>query len=352
MNTTHKLKDTDYLDRCIYLAQRASSDVYPNPRVGAVIVHQDRIIGEGYHAQAGGPHAEVVAIKSVREKALLSESTLYVSLEPCNHHGKTPPCSEAIIQHQIPRVVVGTEDPNPKVAGGGINRLREAGIAVVLANEQVPFQLLNQVFWINQLENRPYIVLKWAVSRNGYIAGMDEQGRPFPVAITGRVAKEQVHALRAYHHGIMVGKNTVEADDPKLTTRLYPGKDPIRIIFDRKLSLPQDLKVFADGGDTIILNEYKTGHEGPLQYYQLSQWNNMKELVQELYQQLGICSILIEGGTLVLQQFIDQHMYDELYMYQGSTSIRYGVPAPVLSTHFYFDQVQHVGKDVLYYKRK
>ncbi len=316
-----------------------------------MIVHQDRIIGEGYHAFYGGSHAEIMAIQSVEDKSLLPASTLYVSLEPCNHYGNTPPCSEAIIKHHIPRVVIGMEDPNPQVAGSGIERLQDAGMEVVISDEIEPYRLLNKCFWVNQTEQRPFIVLKWAVSQNGFVGGMNELGDAFPVAITGRVAKEQVHALRAYHHAIMVGRNTVNTDNPQLTTRYFPGNDPLRIIFDRNLSLSSSLKVFTDGKPTIVLNAAKDAQEGSVRYFMPTQWTNMRELAKELYQQLGISSILVEGGTLVLQQFIDQHMYDELYMYQGKISIRYGVPAPVLGSHFHFDTMVDVGHDKLFVKR-
>jgi len=330
----------------------ATSRVYPNPRVGAVIVHEDRIIGEGYHAQAGGPHAEVVAIQAVSDPDLLPQATLYVSLEPCNHQGKTPPCTDLILQHKIPRVVIGMQDPNPQVSGKGIARLRAEGVEVILHYDPQPFERLNSVFVTNQTQQRPYIVLKWAVSDNGYIAGMDEQGNPYQVAITGRRVKEQVHALRAYHHAILIGKTTAQIDDPQLTTRYYYGEDPLRIIFDRQLGLSEELQVFSDGGQTIVLNERRDTIEGNITFFRPAQWSNMTELCKELYTKFQICSILVEGGTLVLQQFIDQKAFDELYLFQGKTHIRYGVPAPVLGDHFAFDRIIEMGDDRLLYNKR
>ena len=270
--------------------------------------------------------------KSIENKEWLKESTLYVSLEPCDYHGKTPPCTDLILSCGIPRVVVGCQDPHPRVAGSGLERLKKAGVEVIMAEDAQPFEDLIKVFRTNQLEKRPYVVLKWAESKDGFIAGLDEEGNPTQVAITGKPAKEFVHQLRAYHHSIMVGKNTASVDNPKLTTRSYPGHSPIRIVWDKSLELNKELHLFQDGGPTLILTEIPKTASSSHSYYTPNQWQDIDSLVKGLYRDRGICSILVEGGAQLLQQFIDQGVYDEVYRLVGDKILGKGVKAPDIST--------------------
>lgn len=325
MDTSHFF----YLNRCLELALRGGSAVYPNPQVGAVIVHQGRIIGEGYHQRIGGPHAEVEAVRSVAEvdKPLLKAATIYVSLEPCSHFGRTPPCSLLIIEHEIPHVVIGCVDPNPKVAGRGVRMLREKGIKVEITEDSQPFEQLNRFFFLNQQEKRAYVTLKWAESQDGFIAKMGAEG-PEPIAITGKQSKSFVHRLRAQHHAIMVGRRTARIDNPSLTTRNFPGRNPIRMVWDRDLTLPQHLAMFQDGNPTIVLNAQIEKQEGAVRYVIPAQWQDMKALMEELYQRLEIGSVLVEGGSHLLQQFLVQNAYEQAYKLVGDKIISEGVKAP------------------------
>lgn len=337
-----------YLQRCISLSLLADTQVFPNPQVGAVIVHEGKIIGEGFHALAGGPHAEVVAIQSVKKIELLPQSTMYVSLEPCCFHGKTPPCVDAIIRNKIPKVVIGCLDPNPKVAGKGVARLRAQGVIVEIVEDSTPFTELNKAFFVNHQEERPFVTLKWAESADGFIGGLTPEGIQLPVSITSHESNAFVHRLRATHHSIMVGRQTALSDNPSLSTRKYPGKSPIRIIFDKKGSLPRNLQLFTDKSETIVLSEAVDSSAGKLCFYQPNQWTDIKALVKELYLELGICSILVEGGNQLLQQFIDQRVYDEIFRFQGDCLIKSGTTAPQLPAHFSFDKMISLGPDKLF----
>jgi diaminohydroxyphosphoribosylaminopyrimidine deaminase / 5-amino-6-(5-phosphoribosylamino)uracil reductase len=319
-----------YLQRALELAQKADSRVFPNPRVGAVLVHKDRIIGEGLHEYAGGPHAEVNAVNNVQNPALIAAATLYVSLEPCNHFGKTPPCTDLILAQKIKKVVVGCLDPNPKVAGMGVKKLRENGVEVTVYEHPQVFQELNKIFFVNQLEKRAYIVLKWAESKDGFISPLPAQAFP----ITGREAQYFVHRLRSEHHAIMVGTNTALIDNPALSNRYFYGQSPIRIVWDKNLRLPLFLQLFTDKNPTIILNNQKDTQEESLRFFQpknTDAWHDMHILCQELYQELGICSILVEGGTNLLQQFIAAKCYDEVYQLVGNTYLGEGIAAPTFT---------------------
>lgn len=318
-----------YLQRSIDLALKADARTFPNPKVGAVIVYEDTIIGEGYHQYAGGPHAEVNAVNAVKNKDLLPFSTIYVSLEPCNHFAKTPPCVNLVLTHKIPKVVVGCLDPNPQVAGKGLARLREHGVEVVLAENPDDFVQINKVFFCNQIEKRPYIVLKWAESNDGFIAPFPP--RPYP--ISDKENSLFVHHLRAAHHAIMIGANTARIDNPQLTVRKVVGRSPIRIVWDKALQLPNDLHLFRDGQETIVLNSLKHEKIGSVNYYIPSNpaaWENVKTMTQCLFQDLGICSILVEGGSYMLQQFLDRKHYDELYRFVGKVNFQKGIAAPHL----------------------
>lgn len=316
-----------FLQRTIDLALKADSRTFPNPKVGALIVYENKIIGEGYHEYAGGPHAEVNAVASVKDKSLLAHSTLYVSLEPCNHFGKTPPCVNLILENKIPKVIVGCLDPNPQVAGKGIARLKENGVEVVLAENDKDFIALNAIFFCNQLSKRPYIVLKWAESQDGFIAPYPPQ--PYP--ISDKTNELFVHQIRAKHHAIMIGANTARIDNPKLSVRKVVGKSPIRIVWDKHLQLPRHLHLFADGKETIVLNTLKNETIGKVRYYNPTNplaWENIHTMTMSLWEELGICSILVEGGSNLLQQFIDAKLHHEVYRFVGNMHFGNGIEAP------------------------
>ena len=337
-----------FLHRCLHLARIAGTDTLPNPRVGAVIVYEGEIIGEGFHPYAGGPHAEVQAVNAVQDKSLLKKSTIYVSLEPCSYHGRTPPCTDLILRHQIPHVVVGCKDPNPKVAGNGISRLREHGVIVETAADPGPFESLIQVFTVNQLQLRPFITLKWAESADGFIAARDKQGQPERVRISSLKSDLLVHKLRSEHQAILVGRKTAKIDNPQLNTRLFYGNDPLRIVMDRNLQLPKDLNLFRDGRKTLVLNDKKSGEEGNIRFFQPSQWQNVEVLMEEIYENCGVCSILLEGGTDTLQPFIHQGIYDQIIRIQAKRCIDKGVHAPDITPIAHWDRIIHSGEDLVY----
>lgn len=251
-------KDEKYIRRCIQLARNGMCNAAPNPMVGAVIVHNDRIIGEGYHARCGEGHAEVNAIRSVKDESLLQESTIYVSLEPCSHYGKTPPCADLIIRKGIPRVVVGCVDPFSLVSGRGIQKLKDAGIDVKVGVLEAECRQLIKRFVTFNTQQRPYITLKWAESADGFIDINREEGQP--VVLSTPITLMYVHKQRAEHHAILVGRRTALLDNPSLTTRNWYGKNPVRLVIDKELTLPTSLKLFDGSAPTWIL-QHKTKHQ-------------------------------------------------------------------------------------------
>ena len=293
-----------YMSRCLQLAALGLGKVQPNPMVGAVIVHQDKIIGEGWHRQYGQAHAEINAFASVKQPELLKESTMYVSLEPCSHFGKTPPCADAIIRHGIPKVVIGTVDSNAKVNGGGIKKLQDAGIEVVTGVLQDQCKELNRRFFTFHEQKRPYVILKWAMTRNGYM-DIDRQQNPAgQYWITNHELKTLVHQWRSEEDAILVGYNTMVNDKPQLTTRLFPGKDPQRYVCQRN---PENSE-----------SDY---------YQQISE--NPAEALHQLYDK-KIQSVIVEGGHKTLQRFIDSGLWDEARILIGDQLWESGVKAPLL----------------------
>lgn len=326
------------MKRCLELALLGAGHVAPNPMVGAVLVFDERIIGEGYHERYGEAHAEVNCIRSVRPEdlALIGRSTMYVSLEPCAHHGKTPPCADLIIKMNIPRVVVGCRDPFKEVNGKGIEKLLAAGITVdqgVLEEECI---YLNRRFFTFNVHHRPWILLKWAQSANGKIATYG--GRTL---ISNEYTNRLVHKWRSEEASILVGTNTALSDDPELTARLWNGPDPVRLVVDKKLRLPRHLKIFDGKVRTIVFNAARhdmgeaSGLEAPGSgspgYYQLAEDSNLvHQLVIALYQ-LKIQSVLVEGGAKLLQSFIDEGYWDEARIITNkSMQIPDGLAAPEL----------------------
>lgn len=322
--------DEQYMLRCLELAEKGLYGAAPNPMVGAVLVHEDRIIGEGWHEQYGEAHAEVNCLDAVREedRHLLPRSTLYVSLEPCAHHGKTPPCSGLIIRNKIPRVVVGCGDPFASVNGKGIQQLRAAGIEVTENVLEKECRQLNKRFFCMQLNKRPYIILKWAQTANG-IAGTGNKER---MLISNATTNRLVHRWRSEESAIMVGFNTAKLDDPKLDNRLWPGRTPVRIVHDPQLQLPGNLQLFSDGGKTIIFNQKKSGIEAQLEYVQTNS-GDPAEMMNELYK-AGIQSVLVEGGTQMHNAFINAGLWDEARIITATDkTAAQGITAPELPVY-------------------
>ncbi len=315
--------------RCIELARKGAASVAPNPMVGAVLVYDNRIIGEGYHMQYGQAHAEVNCINAVAEadKALLSLSTLYVSLEPCAHFGKTPPCADLIIASKIPRVVIGCRDPFKKVDGKGIEKLIAAGVEVIQPVLEVECMDLNKRFFTFHIKKRPYIVLKWAQTANGIIGNKDHSR----LLISNAYSNRLVHQWRSEEAAIMVGTNTALYDDPSLTNRLWSGGQPVRLVLDMDLRLPSNLQLFDGSVKTIVFNSLQEEQRGKLQYYKLKKDNLVITQICQVLHQMNIQSVLVEGGTQLLQSFIDADCYDEARVITNtSLQITEGLPAPVL----------------------
>jgi diaminohydroxyphosphoribosylaminopyrimidine deaminase / 5-amino-6-(5-phosphoribosylamino)uracil reductase len=316
------------MQRCLELASLGGGHVAPNPMVGSVLVYEDRIIGEGYHLLYGKAHAEVNCISSVKpeDEHLIKAATIYVSLEPCAHHGKTPPCADLIIARNIPRVVVGCRDPFPQVNGRGIEKLLAAGIEVTVGVLEQECIALNKRFFHFHTRHRPYIVLKWARTANGRIAGNGPR-----LLISNEITNRLVHKWRSEEAAILVGPRTALLDDPALTTRLWTGPDPIRLVVDHNLELPATLKLFDGKVRTIVFNNHKHEEHGPVQYYQLAPDSSLiNQLVGALYH-LKIQSVLVEGGARLLQSFIDEDSWDEARVITNDhLEIPAGLPEPQL----------------------
>lgn len=319
-----------YIQRCLELAQNGLGSTYPNPMVGSVIVHRGKIIGEGWHQKAGEPHAEVNAINSVKNKSLLTKSTIYVSLEPCSHFGKTPPCSDLIIQHKIPTVIIGTVDPNDKVAGKGIEKLQKAGIKVKVGVLEKECRELNKRFFTFHTKNRPYIILKWAESADGFLSPLNKKEQK-PVWITNVYARQLVHKWRTEEQAILVGTKTVLDDNPQLNARDWFGKNPIRIILDRSGKISEDYAVKKGSQKSIILTEQEilTKDENCI-YENLIFGEQLPEKISNLLYQYQIQSVIVEGGRQTLQSFIDDDLWDEARIFKGNIILHQGTKAPIL----------------------
>jgi len=311
----------DYMRRCIFLAQKGKGSTSPNPMVGAVIVYNDRIIGEGYHKAYGEPHAEVNAFNSVQDEELLKESTLYVSLEPCSHFGKTPPCAHLIVKKNIPRVVVGSFDPNPLVAGKGIEYLRAHNVDVTESICEEECNELNKKFMTFHKAKRPYIILKWAESTDGFI---DHSWKS--TQISCEESRVLVHQMRAENDAILVGGRTVIVDDPSLTVRHVSGKNPIRVILTNSIELNTDLKILDDQAHTLILNPVTNGEKGTNKYISVNV-NDPHAVTQVLYEE-KISSVIVEGGAKTLQRFIDSELWDEALILKSPNPLQEGTKAP------------------------
>jgi diaminohydroxyphosphoribosylaminopyrimidine deaminase/5-amino-6-(5-phosphoribosylamino)uracil reductase len=337
------------MQRCIELAKLGAGLVAPNPMVGAVLVYNERIIGEGYHMQYGKAHAEVNCINSVAEndKQFIQASTIYVSLEPCAHHGKTPPCADLIIEKKIPAVVIGGRDPFIEVDGKAMEKLLGAGVKVIQPVLEENCKALNKRFLCFHTKHRPYIILKWAQTVNGII-GNDDHSR---LLISNQFSNRLIHQWRSEEASILVGTNTALFDDPSLTTRLWKGNNPVRLVVDMDLRLPTSLQLFDGTVRTIVFNSKKHEEQDNLLYYQVTKDVSIVHQICNALCQLNIQSVLVEGGTQLLQSFIDENMFDEIRIITaGNIETSEGISAPVANNLLQQQLMQLQSDTIRFYK--
>lgn len=328
--------DKKQMIRCLELAKQGMGNVAPNPMVGCVIVHHNKVIAVGYHEKYGEAHAEVNAINSVIDKSVLKESTIYVNLEPCSHKGKTPPCTDLIIKHKIQNVVIGCIDSYSEVAGKGIEKLKAAGINVVVGILEEKSKDLNKRFFTFHNKQRPYITLKWAETKDGFIdvdrsLNSTQDDKVLDNWITSPFSKKLVHQWRSEEQAIMIGTNTALNDNPKLTVREVEGKNPLRVVLDLNLRLPKELNVFDGSTPTIVFNYLKSEQKNNLEYIKITREKNLiTEILTELHSR-KILSIIIEGGGQLLQSFINQNLWDEAKVFIGNKTFTKGLKAPIIN---------------------
>jgi diaminohydroxyphosphoribosylaminopyrimidine deaminase/5-amino-6-(5-phosphoribosylamino)uracil reductase len=335
--------DEQYMKKCLELAGKGFGYVFPNPMVGCVIVYNNKVIGSGYHEKFGGPHAEVNAIKSVpgEFQHFFPQSTLYVNLEPCAHQGKTPPCADMLVYEKFARVVIGSLDPNPLVSGRGIEKLKSAGIEVKTEVLKEESDFLNRRFITFHTKNRPYIILKWAESADGFMA-LD---KPKQIWLTGEESRKLVHQWRSEEQGILVGRNTVEIDDPALTARLVTGKNPVRLILDQYLTLGFDKKIFRDDADVYIYNEKIDDVDGTVHNVKIDFAGDvLAQIMKHLYS-IDIQSIIVEGGPTTLKRFVEQDLWDEARVFTSTTLLKDGKKSPEFNGILKHEEM--VGEDTL-----
>lgn len=322
--------ENKYMARCISLARGGAGCVAPNPMVGAVVVHQGKVIGEGYHRKYGEAHAEVNAIASVRDESLLKEATMYVSLEPCSHYGKTPPCAELIIRKQIPRVVIGCLDPFPEVSGRGVRMLREAGVEVVTGVMEKEAWELNRVFMTFQEKRRPYIYLKWAQSADGFMDRLRTDNSSPAVVLSSPETMRRVHRLRADVAAIMVGTQTALLDNPSLTVRHWAGKSPVRVVLDRTLRIPSHYHLFDGTVKTLVFTAADAISRENVEYVTIDfSQPVLPQVMHELYIR-KLNSLMVEGGATLLGHFLKEGLWDQMLVETAPVSLESGVKAPDL----------------------
>jgi riboflavin biosynthesis protein ribD len=337
------MEHNKYMERCLQLASNAIGYTYPNPLVGSVIVHNDKIIGEGWHSQQGEPHAEVNAIDSVYDKSLLKESTLYVNLEPCSHFGKTPPCANLILDKRIPKVVIGTVDTYSKVAGRGIELLKNNGVEVILGVLEQECKEINKRFFTFHDKRRPYIILKWAQTQDNFIAPLQKEDKK-PVWITNNHSIQLVHQWRSQEQAILVGANTILQDNPSLNTRHWVGNNPLRLIIDPHLKISKDYSVYKDGKSVIFT--FENAQNTPnVTFYKLNTEQSIPQQICNYLYQNQIQSLIVEGGTFTLQKFIDEGLWDEARVFIGNKIWKNGIKAPKLD--YSPNKIQYIDKDIL-----
>lgn len=326
------------MEKTLNLAEKGKFRVCPNPMVGCLIVYENTIIGEGYHEYYGGKHAEVNAIESVKNKELLKESTVYVSLEPCAHYGKTPPCANLLIENKIKKVVIATKDPNPMVAGKGIDLLKKAGIEVEIGILEDQAKALNAPFFYFFEQNRPYITIKFASSLDNFIAKKNGE----PVVFSNSSSKEKVHELRAKHHGILVGINTILNDNPELNSRLINARSPIKIILDPNNKISADAKVLLEGEPSLVFNTNIAEINGKNEWIKVSKINFLEEVLNQLVQK-KIQSILVEGGTYTIEKFVEKGFINKLIQIKNSKNLSDGLAGPNIL--FPIEKTEKIGED-------
>ncbi len=318
--------------RCIEIAKNAMGTAAPNPMVGAVLVHEEKIIGEGYTSPYGGPHAEVNAINSVRDHSLLPKATLYVTLEPCSHHGKTPPCADLIIEKKIHRVVVGVKDPHDKVSGLGIARMQKAGCEVITGILERQCREHHRRFLTYHEKKRPYVILKWAQSADGFMAPerTKREQTPEPYWITAAASRQLVHKWRGEEQAILAGTNTVLEDNPSLTVRNWYGKSPLRVLLDRDLRVPETCQIFDDKARTLVLTKRAVPEKMPpnITYEQLPEEKFEAGSILTVLWRHKVSSVIVEGGKIVLELFLAAGLWDEARIFTGPTPFNAGLKAP------------------------
>jgi diaminohydroxyphosphoribosylaminopyrimidine deaminase / 5-amino-6-(5-phosphoribosylamino)uracil reductase len=320
---THKIR---FMNRAFELAQLGLGSVSPNPMVGCVIVHNNQIIGEGWHKKYGGPHAEVNAINSVENKSILSESTAYVSLEPCAHQGKTPPCADLLIEHKLKRVVISNKDPFPLVNGGGIKKLENENIEVETDLLDKKGREINKRFFTLIEKKRPYIILKWAQTVDGFIARENFDSK----WISNEYSRKLVHKWRSEEDAILVGTNTAEYDNPTLNVRDWEGRDPIRLVIDKQLKLDTGLNLFDGSIPTICYNSLQDGESENLIFKKVDDENLIEAILSDLYAR-KIQSLIVEGGSQLLNSFIEKNLWDEARIFSSKKIFVNGIEAPKIA---------------------
>ena len=319
-----------FMSRCLQLARIAGGHVAPNPMVGAVLVFENKIIGEGFHEHFGEDHAEPNAIHSVKDTELLKKATLYVSLEPCSYYGKTPPCADLIVSCGIPKVVIGTFDPNPKVSGRGVEILLRAGIEVTVGVLEEECRELNKRFFIFQEQKRPYVLLKWAQTQDGFIDRIRTDASEPPLLISNAITKQLTHKMRSENQAILVGANTVLLDNPSLTVRNWSGKSPLRIAIDRQGRIPENFNLLDGSISTLVFTEKNKLNKDRVEFIKINfDADNLKTILNEIYKR-NIHSVLVEGGASILNSFIEAGLWDEANIEVSPVRITEGVKAPVL----------------------
>ncbi len=341
---TANTDDIKYMQRCLKIARQGLGNVSPNPLVGCVIVYDHKIIGEGFHAKYGQAHAEVNAINSVKDKFLLEQSTLYVSLEPCSHYGKTPPCTDLIISHKIPKVIIACTDTNKRVSGKGIEKLIKSGIKVKTGILEKECRELNRRFFTFHEKNRPYIILKWAQTQNGFIDRIRDAGAEIkPNWITSETSRVLVHKWRTEEDAIITGTHTALLDNPALTARDWTGKNPIRILIDRTLKIPIHYKLFNTSAPTLVFNTIKNSTDENLKYLKINFDENILNTILCVLYNENVQSLIVEGGSKLLKSFIDSKLWDEARIFVGPQKFVNGVKAPELN--YYKSETKIIGND-------
>ena len=339
-----------YMSRCLQLAEYAGGHVAPNPMVGAVLVCDDVIIGEGYHRHFGEDHAEPNAIHSVKDPALLKRATMYVSLEPCSHYGKTPPCADLIVLSGIPRIIIGTLDPNPKVSGRGVEILRKAGVDVTVGVMEDECRELNKRFFIFQEQKRPYVLLKWAQTQDGFMDRIRTDCTETPLHISNNITKQLTHKMRSENQAILVGANTVLLDNPTLNVRNWSGKSPIRIAIDRQGRIPENFNLLDGSIPTIIFTEIESVNKHNVEYVKIDfDEDRLKTILHKIYER-NIHSVMVEGGASILTSFIEAGLWDEANIEISQQRIMTGVAAPYLTLQP-VSRNTYEGHEWLYFKK-